>query len=667
VRSDTVTRRAGVDPSDADLEVLVAAVLRERRDSPARIRREPWSFARSYRAEVVLVEAASGRTEKLFFEDFAAPRFETDDEARRRDRQLHVYRELLPGMQLGTAAYRGSLCGGTREQFWLLLEFVDEVEVRLRPLEGWIAAAAWVGRLHRTRRWSVELARSPLLMRHDEAWLRSPADAPMRDASCFGWETASRLRRVPDGYDAVVHAMAAEPRCLVHGGYRAANVLLAADGNGRRVCPLDWELAAVGSPVHDLATLVDGFEPPKLDALLGAYVREALDTGSAVAGPDELRHLVDCFRLHRIVADLGRAQRSGYRPARVDRLVARAEALSKRLHGAPSRPSGQGSDAADLRRHLRDLLPGRAVRLLSHDPISPHVHRLRADVDGTEQSLILKRSSPEAARRTSLTAQRWLPAAGLAELGPPLVAVAVEATGERAWQLHDELPGHPVAVDRPVRREVEAAIEGIARVHTAFAEHPLLHECRLWGGDRGIAFFSGNVRDAARALRALQTVDGAARDTLLERFDRLAAQETERARALAALGGPETLMHGDLWNTNIIVAYDGPAIRVRLIDWDEAAVGSFTFDLATLLLRFPRAERPWVFDAYSDAVDRLAGWRLPPRPELDALFATAAYGRLASLLVWTVATARHDDSGWLPAFLGDVLEWVDAVEPVVGR
>jgi Ser/Thr protein kinase RdoA (MazF antagonist) len=329
------------------------------------------------------------------------------------------------------------------------------------------------------------------------------------------------------------------------------------------------------------------------------------------------------------------------------------------------RPDGIADAAERLITPLRVLLRSRAVRISSHQQVKADVHRVRTVNDGGERAYVLKRSTAEAARRNWLIAERWLPGAGLKELGPPLVAVAFDESGERAWQLYDDLSGHPLGNATPVqRREVELAVAAIARIHTALAEQPILRECRLWGGDRGIAFFSGNVRDATRALRAPGWPPDATRGALLERLSRLAAQEDERARTLAAVGGPETLVHGDLWNTNVMVVRDGASVSVRLIDWDEAAVAPFAFDVSTLLLRFEPSERAWILDAYRRAVGRLAGWRLPPDRELNSAFETAAYARLASLLVWTIAAADVD-APWLAAFLAQMARWLDDVAPVM--
>jgi hypothetical protein len=322
----------------------------------------------------------------------------------------------------------------------------------------------------------------------------------------------------------------------------------------------------------------------------------------------------------------------------------------------------------ELQACLREALAGRSVQLAGHEQLKTNVHRLRVDVDGAERSLVAKWSDPVVARRSWLVARRWLPAVGLEDLGPPLLAIAAERSGEGTWHVYDDLPGEPLVVNPPVEAEVETAIDAIARVHTSFAEHPLLRECRLWGGDRGVDFYSGNLRDAVIALHSLELDHHGAgaiatRDALLERMNAL-REDSDRAEAFAA-GGPETLLHGDLWPTNAIVISVGTATRVRLIDWDEAAAGPIAFDLSTLLLRFDSSHRRWALEAYRRAVARLAGWQLPPEAALNLVFETTAYARLASLLVWSIAATADGESDWLIERLEAIIEWLDQVEPVI--
>jgi hypothetical protein len=323
----------------------------------------------------------------------------------------------------------------------------------------------------------------------------------------------------------------------------------------------------------------------------------------------------------------------------------------------------------ELQRCLREAFGGRSVELTGQAQLKTSVHRLWLNIDGGERSVVVKRLDPVVARRGWLVARRWLPAVGLQELGPPLLTVAAEHSGEGTWHVYDDLPGRPLSAPEPVDSEIEAAIDAIARVHTSFAEHPLLHECRLWGGDRGSQFYSSNVRDAVNTLRLLD-YDGrpraiAARDALLERMNVLVNEEAERSQAFAAVRAPETLLHGDLWPTNAIVHRNGDHMSVRLVDWDEAAAGPNWFDVSTFLLRFESSYRPSIFDAYRSAVDRLAGWQVPDEGVLNPIFETAAYARLASLLVWSVSAAANGDSGWLIERLEGIGEWLDQVAPVL--
>jgi hypothetical protein len=326
--------------------------------------------------------------------------------------------------------------------------------------------------------------------------------------------------------------------------------------------------------------------------------------------------------------------------------------------------------AAQLERCLEELFGSEAVQVVSQQRLKDDVLRLRVDAEGVERSLVVKWSDPVIAHRAALVARRWLPEAGLEDLRAPLLAVAAEPTGKGAWLVYDDVPGTPLATREPVARQLVSVIEAIARLHTAFAEHRLLPECRLWGGDRSIHFYSTNVRDAIAVLRSLDLdalgADAVrARDALLHRMDELRRQESERAQVLAAAGGPETLLHGDLWPTNTIVISHGEFVEVRLIDWDEAAVGPAGFDVSTFLLRFDPADRAWIVDSYRRAVDRLAAWDLPAKEDLNSIFETAAYARLASLLVWSVATADRGQPDALRERLIDLVGWFDAVAPVL--
>jgi hypothetical protein len=314
-----------------------------------------------------------------------------------------------------------------------------------------------------------------------------------------------------------------------------------------------------------------------------------------------------------------------------------------------------------------------AVRILDRRNLGPGVYRLRLAVDDLERSVVTKVSDPVMARRNRLVAERWLPAVGLGESGPPLLGVAAERNGERVWQLLEDLGDCVLDERAPDPASVEVAVELIADVHTRFAGHALLAECRLWGSDFGSYAYGSNVRDAIRSLEHLRAAalglsaeQSALRDRLLEHLYRLRAEERDRVWMLADRGGRETLLHGDLWPKNVLVYATADGLRARLIDWDRAGVGPVTYDLSTFLSRFPASEREWIVDCYLRSVSR-TGWRLPATAELNVLFATAEYSRLANRVIWpAIAVSQgHPDRAWAFGELAALAEWLEQVGPLL--
>ena len=328
----------------------------------------------------------------------------------------------------------------------------------------------------------------------------------------------------------------------------------------------------------------------------------------------------------------------------------------------------------EVRELLQELLAGQdgTGRLLDQQSLKRRtqgVYRLRFAIDGQTRSVVIKRLEPEIARRNELVARRWLPAVGLDGSGPPLLGSVAARSGVCVWHVYDDLGScelGPREIDRePDRERLGAAVELIAQMHTRFAGHALLGEVRLRGGDLGIHFYERNVRDAASALRAWQppTAQRALRDRLLVRLDTLLGELPQRAQALAELGGPETLLHGDLWAINVFVIPTASGPCTRLIDWDHVAVGPATYDLSTFLLRFSAPHRPGVLERYREAVAR-GGWRLPGTQELNLLFETHEYARFANRIIWPAIALVMDHAEWGVEELAEIERWFDKVQPV---
>src|SRR5437773_205343 len=347
------------------------------------------------------------------------------------------------------------------------------------------------------------------------------------------------------------------------------------------------------------------------------------------------------------------------------------EGLEKLLEG-----NGQPG-LTELRELLQELLAGRdgTGRLLDVQSLkrrTQSVYRLRFAINGQARSVVIKRLEPEIARRDELVAKRWLPAIGLDGSGPPLLGSVAARSGGCVWHVYDDLGScelGPREIDRePERERLKAAVELIARIHTGFAGHALLGDVRLHGGDLGIHFYETNVRDAISALRAWQprADQHGLRDRLLVRLERLHDELPQRSKALAAWGGPETLLHGDLWAINVFVIPTGSGPCARLIDWDHAAVGPVTYDLSTFLLRFSPRHRPEVLERYREAVAQ-AGWRLPGSQDLNLVFETHEYARIANRLIWPAIALVMDHAEWGVEELAEIEHWFETLQPVLAR
>jgi hypothetical protein len=343
------------------------------------------------------------------------------------------------------------------------------------------------------------------------------------------------------------------------------------------------------------------------------------------------------------------------------------EGLAQALEG-----SGQPG-LTELRELLQELFGGADAtgRLIDQQRLKARIYRLRIAAGDRVHPLVVKRLDPGHAQRNRLAAARWLPAIGLDGCAPRLLGSAAERTGDSVWHVYEDLGDWRLDPKHPDPERVGAAIELIAQLHMRSAEHPLLPECRRCGGDLGMYFYASNVRDAICGLEALRPSaielspeQITLRDRLLERLYRLRGEQPRRARLMAELGGPDVLLHGDLWTTNTFVRPTGEGLQARLIDWDHVGVGPVSYDLSTFLYRFAAHDRPWILERYREGVAR-AGWRLPFAADLNVLFDTAECARYASRAVWPTVALLQDRAGWGFAELAEIEQWFAALKPAL--
>jgi thiamine kinase-like enzyme len=329
--------------------------------------------------------------------------------------------------------------------------------------------------------------------------------------------------------------------------------------------------------------------------------------------------------------------------------------------------AGSGEPALpELRAGLAGRFGADAV-VASEERLKSRVHRLVIDSRAGRHALIAKRMDSRTAEGNRLLAERWLPVAGLAEIGPPLLATWSDGEGRWLWQLYTDLGDNAIDGVAGTSAAARDVAELVAELHARFAHHPLLPEARLALGDRGALFLEANARDALAVVERIlsQPALSADRAELCERvagrMRALIAELPERREALECHGGPHTLLHGDLWTTNAFALDSG----ARLIDWDRAGVGPAVYDLSTLLLRFARDERAHVLGAYRARLAR-HGIELELGPETELAFDSAEQARVATRIVWpavAVATVDHVEWGWEE--LARTADWLESLTPVL--
>jgi aminoglycoside phosphotransferase (APT) family kinase protein len=313
---------------------------------------------------------------------------------------------------------------------------------------------------------------------------------------------------------------------------------------------------------------------------------------------------------------------------------------------------------------------GGHARLLVQEPLKKFVHRLRFEVIDGPESVVVKRVSSRIARANELVARRWLPAVGLEGACPALRGVFHERSGSKVWHIYEDVAGGGLDAGPADPARVVPVVDLIADLHTRFAGHALLPQCRKHGGERGMAYFAVHV---ARSIHALESIGSLGprlprgqaelRERLLGRVERLYVERYERASLLEKCGGPATLVHGDLWLTNTLVAPRADGFRATLIDWDHVGVGPATYDLSTFLYRLTPDHRPWILTRYREAAARWGG-QLPDDSTLNLLFETAECARYASCL-GAAALAASRGEWWGFGMLAEIDTWFDRLEPAL--
>lgn len=259
-------------PSDPDLRLALERALAEAGfELTGAVERRPYAYRTSFPLEELRVELAGEGPVTLLFKQLdrgaleaeaqlAKPRFLHDPE-----REPAVYGELLPRAPAGPPRCFGALFEPVRH--WLFLERVAGRELfQVGERELWEDAARWLARFHVAMAPDLDRHREEgRLIDHDASFYRRWIERAREfstDPKPVEWLAAS--------HEQVVESLLTQPRTVLHGEFYASNVLV----SNTRVAPVDWELAAAGPGLSDLAALVSGWPREDREAIAAAYANE---------------------------------------------------------------------------------------------------------------------------------------------------------------------------------------------------------------------------------------------------------------------------------------------------------------------------------------------------------------------------------------------------------
>jgi thiamine kinase-like enzyme len=562
---------------------LETGVLRASADDSAvvSVQSKQSEFSSSYQCHIVTARFANGTQTKIFLKDLGFSHIPKDKARERRERELRIYRDLIGGVEaqvhLGTPKYYGSIWDNKGHRYWLLLEYVEGTEVRDCDFAYWIGAVRWLGRMQGYFAQHFDLSDCDYLIRHDPDFFVSTLELAIRTMSQIPPSFAHRLTQILNAYRGLVKVMTRQPKTVIHGSYRPQNLLVYPRAEEQRFCPIDWELAAVGSPLYDLAVFADGFEGPMLDQLLDAYRASAQEHGIAVPSAEETAFIVDCFRLHKIVKSLCK-RRDWKLPEetlaayvdRAERLAAFCGAAKAAITWKPSR-TFQG----DLTQHpavqawqsvqsQRQVVAG--VEILKENEKSS-VYRLICDRHERD-AVIAKRCRSETARVEHAVYLDILPSL-------PITALRHYGFKEQedgfCW-LFLEDAGTATYLRRLEEHRILAA-QWLARMHVSAAKIGIARQLP----DRGPNHYLTHLRSARDGIRHSMhdpRVDVGNRTVLEELVSQLDTLELRWTDVeVACAGVPSTLVHGDFRPKNLRLREAEGATSILPLDWEFAGWG----------------------------------------------------------------------------------------------
>ena len=221
-------------------------------------------------------------------------------------REIKTYEKILAPNCFGTAHYYGAVVRSDENRFWLFLEKMSGLRIcAVNDFCAWLEAARWLARLHaRFMGEGDSLKRSVPLLQHDDAFYRLWLERAMMFHSVA--ITRSVRESLKCNYDRAIERLIELPSTVIHGEFFASNILVQQTRASWQIRPVDWEMAAVGPGLIDLAALSSGaWSESSRTEMAAAYHDSLVSEGTPGFALDDLLLALDDCRLYLAIQWLG--------------------------------------------------------------------------------------------------------------------------------------------------------------------------------------------------------------------------------------------------------------------------------------------------------------------------------------------------------------------------
>jgi len=220
------------------------------------LKREPNPNTSTFPAEILTLQFADGRVSKVLCKYEGNIEEDCDGHRRGMDYEVAVYSDILRPIGCSTPGFYGGHRDPVTGQFWLLIEYLEKsyrVHRTHAPRATMLLASQWIGRFHAAAERAAFHRSSPFLVNYDSEYYRR---WPLRTFEVtrhlharWPW-----LAKVCEGAVELLPRLGNGTGTIIHGEFFPKNILF----RDQRICPVDWQSAALAAGEIDLASLISG-------------------------------------------------------------------------------------------------------------------------------------------------------------------------------------------------------------------------------------------------------------------------------------------------------------------------------------------------------------------------------------------------------------------------